>query len=61
MFGGVPEPALLAGLVGVLPYAFASVATLLLTWDINAASHSAYALKDATASTGTRTSLGISD
>ena len=52
MFGGTPEPALLAGLVGVIPYAGASVATLFLSWDINAATHTAKALKGATASNG---------
>jgi len=52
MFGGVPEPALLAGLLGVIPYAACSVATLLLTWDINAATHTSQALKGATASHG---------
>ena len=55
MFGGVPEPALFAGLVGVVPYAAASIATLLLTWDINAATHSTHALKDATSQAGTHT------
>src|SRR5271170_5915472 len=52
MFGGTPEPALLAGMVGVLPYAFASIATLFLTWDINAATHTTTVLKGATASSG---------
>jgi hypothetical protein len=52
MFGGTPEPALLAGLIGVLPYAAASVGTLLLTWDINAATHTSTALKGATAANG---------
>ena len=53
MFGGTPAPALLAGMVGVVPYAIASVATLLLTWDINAATHQAHTLKGMTASSGT--------
>ena len=53
MFGGTPEPALLAGLFGVIPYAAASIATLLLTWDINAATHGSQALKGTTASSGT--------
>jgi hypothetical protein len=53
MFGGAPAPALLAGLLGVIPYAATSVATLLLTWDINAATHTSQALKGATASQGT--------
>ena len=53
MFGGTPEPALLAGIVGVVPYAAASIATLFLTWDINAATHTAQTLKGATASNGT--------
>lgn len=59
MFGGTPEPALLAGMAGVVPYAAASVATLLLTWDINAATHTTTALKGATASNGTPLSLFI--
>lgn len=59
MFGGVPEPALLAGLVGVIPYAATSIATLLLTWDINAATHTAHALKGATASNGIPSGLRI--
>jgi hypothetical protein len=53
MFGGTPEPALVAGMAGVIPYAAASVATLLLSWDINAATHTTTALKGATASNGT--------
>jgi hypothetical protein len=52
MFGGTPEAALFAGMVGVVPYAVTSVATLLLSWDINAATHTAHALKGATASNG---------
>jgi hypothetical protein len=52
MFGGTPAPALVAGMAGVVPYAAASVATLLLTWDINAATHTTTALKGATASNG---------
>jgi hypothetical protein len=36
----------------VIPYAGASIATLLLTWDINAATHTTTALKGATASNG---------
>lgn len=52
MFGGTPAPALFAGMAGVVPYAAASVATLLLTWDINAATHTSTALKGATASNG---------
>ena len=52
MFGGTPEPALVAGMVGVIPYAVASVATLFLTWDINAATAQSHALKGATASHG---------
>jgi len=52
MFGGTPEPALLAGLAGTIPYAACSIANLLLTWDINAATHTAQALKGATASHG---------
>ena len=52
MFGGTPGPALLAGMVGVVPYAVASIATLLLTWDINAATQQAHALKGITASNG---------
>ena len=52
MFGGTPEPALLAGLFGVLPYAGASIATLLLTWDINAATQGSQALKGATSQSG---------
>jgi hypothetical protein len=57
MFGGTPEPALFAGLLGVIPYAGTSIATLLLSWDINAATHTAHALKGATASNGTNRSL----
>jgi len=53
MFGGTPEPALLAGLFGVMPYAAASIATLFLTWDINAATVGSQALKGTTASNGT--------
>ena len=53
MFGGTPEPALLAGLVGVVPYAAASIVSLFLTWDINAATYTAQTLKGATASNGT--------
>ena len=55
MFGGTPGPALFAGMVGVVPYAAASIATLFLTWDINAATHTTQALKGATASNGTQT------
>jgi len=57
MFGGTPAPALLAGMAGVIPYAVASVATLFLTWDINAATHTATALKGVTASNGITFSL----
>ena len=53
MFGGTPPPALLAGVIGVVPYATASIATLFLTWDINAATHTTQALKGVTASNGT--------
>lgn len=55
MFGGTPEPALLAGMAGVIPYAGASVATLFLTWDINAATTMSHQMKGATASNGTPT------
>ena len=55
MFGGTPGPALVAGMVGVVPYAIGSIATLFLTWDINAATHTAQVLKGATASNGTQT------
>ena len=58
MFGGTPEPALLAGLAGVMPYAFGSIATLFLTWDINAATHTTTALKGATASSGIESPIG---
>jgi len=52
MFGGTPTPALVAGLVGTIPYAFASLGTLLLTWDINAATQGQQALHSQTASHG---------
>jgi hypothetical protein len=52
MFGGVPESALFAGLVGTIPYAITSLGTVWLTWDINAATVGAHALKGATSSTG---------
>jgi Protein of unknown function (DUF3429) len=55
MFGGTPAPALVAGLVGVLPYAATSLGTLLLTWDINAATSGNQALHSQTASHGTHT------
>jgi len=60
MFGGTPEPALIAGMAGVIPYAAASIATLLLTWDINAATHTSTALKGATASNGMTSFLFVS-
>ena len=53
MLGGTPAPALWAGMAGVVPYAFASVATLFLTWDVNAATSTAHVMKGATASNGT--------
>ena len=52
MFGGAPESALFAGLVGTIPYALTSAGTLWLTWDINAATSTAHALHGATASNG---------